>query len=325
MLRGIRKASPTGSARPSWRVVMGLLIISFAIWGIGDIFRGFGRIDRRQDRQHRDLASSSSARSTTTACSSSAARSAGRSRPTRRARSASTGRCSARSIAETALDERARAAAASASPTPRSPRRITERSDLPRPHRPVRPQPLRAADPPGRLSPSRASSPSSAACMLRRQIVATRQRRACTCRRPRSTRVNRYQNEQRTHRVRRARPRAGRRHSGADAGGAGASISRSARSLFRAPEYRKIDAAGADAGRHSPSWIEVSDADAQDAPTSSARARYVTPERRARPADRVPERGGGAGGRRAHRQGRELRRHRHRARPQGRRTSISAP
>src|SRR5262249_5835985 len=43
MLRGIRKASANWLGKAVMAVVMGLLIMSFAIWGIGDIFRGFGR------------------------------------------------------------------------------------------------------------------------------------------------------------------------------------------------------------------------------------------------------------------------------------------
>src|SRR5262247_2098768 len=43
MLRGIRTASANWLGKAVMAVVMGLLIVSFAIWGIGDIFRGFGR------------------------------------------------------------------------------------------------------------------------------------------------------------------------------------------------------------------------------------------------------------------------------------------
>jgi peptidyl-prolyl cis-trans isomerase D len=43
MLRGIRKASANWLGRTIMGVVMGLLAASFAIWGINDIFRGFGR------------------------------------------------------------------------------------------------------------------------------------------------------------------------------------------------------------------------------------------------------------------------------------------
>jgi peptidyl-prolyl cis-trans isomerase D len=43
MLRGIRKASANWLGRAVMGVVMGLLAASFAIWGINDIFHGFGR------------------------------------------------------------------------------------------------------------------------------------------------------------------------------------------------------------------------------------------------------------------------------------------
>jgi peptidyl-prolyl cis-trans isomerase D len=43
MLRGIHKASSTWLGKAVLAVIMGFLVISFAIWGIGDIFRGFGR------------------------------------------------------------------------------------------------------------------------------------------------------------------------------------------------------------------------------------------------------------------------------------------
>src|SRR5664279_2761446 len=42
MLRGIHKATSTWVGKGVMGVIMGGLIISFAIWGIGDIFRGFG-------------------------------------------------------------------------------------------------------------------------------------------------------------------------------------------------------------------------------------------------------------------------------------------
>ena len=42
MLRGIHKASSSWLGKSIMAGVMGVLVISFAIWGIGDIFRGFG-------------------------------------------------------------------------------------------------------------------------------------------------------------------------------------------------------------------------------------------------------------------------------------------
>jgi len=43
MLRGIHKASSTWLGRWLMGAVMSLIVVSFAIWGINDIFRGFGR------------------------------------------------------------------------------------------------------------------------------------------------------------------------------------------------------------------------------------------------------------------------------------------
>ncbi len=45
MLRGIHKASSTWAGKAVMATIMGFLVISFAIWGIGDIFRGYGRND----------------------------------------------------------------------------------------------------------------------------------------------------------------------------------------------------------------------------------------------------------------------------------------
>src|SRR4029077_17947036 len=42
MLRGIHKASSNWIGRAIMGVLLGLIAISFGIWGIGDIFRGFG-------------------------------------------------------------------------------------------------------------------------------------------------------------------------------------------------------------------------------------------------------------------------------------------
>lgn len=42
MLRGLRKASSNWVGKTIMFVVVGFLVVSFAVWGIGDIFRGFG-------------------------------------------------------------------------------------------------------------------------------------------------------------------------------------------------------------------------------------------------------------------------------------------
>ena len=43
MLRGIHKASGSWLGKAVMAAIMGALVVSFAIWGIGDIFRGFGQ------------------------------------------------------------------------------------------------------------------------------------------------------------------------------------------------------------------------------------------------------------------------------------------
>src|SRR3981189_2172975 len=43
MLRGMQKASSNWLGKTIMAVVMGVLIVSFGIWGIADIFRGFGQ------------------------------------------------------------------------------------------------------------------------------------------------------------------------------------------------------------------------------------------------------------------------------------------
>src|SRR5664279_456524 len=43
MLGGLRKASSTWLGKTIMTLVMGVLIVSFGVWGIADIFRGFGQ------------------------------------------------------------------------------------------------------------------------------------------------------------------------------------------------------------------------------------------------------------------------------------------
>src|SRR5246127_1494205 len=43
MLRGLRKASSNWLGKTIITVAMGALIVSFGVWGIADIFRGFGQ------------------------------------------------------------------------------------------------------------------------------------------------------------------------------------------------------------------------------------------------------------------------------------------
>src|SRR5437868_13240567 len=43
MLRGMRQASTNWVGRSIMAVVLGLIAVSFVVWGVADIFRGFGR------------------------------------------------------------------------------------------------------------------------------------------------------------------------------------------------------------------------------------------------------------------------------------------
>jgi peptidyl-prolyl cis-trans isomerase D len=43
MLRGIRTASSNWLGRAVMAVILGLIAFSFAVWGVGDVFRGFGQ------------------------------------------------------------------------------------------------------------------------------------------------------------------------------------------------------------------------------------------------------------------------------------------
>ena len=191
-------------------------------------------------------------------------------------------------IAETVLDERARAAAARHVAMPRSRAQITEDPDLPRHHRPVRPHPLRAD--------------ASATGRLHRGALRGRAARDRAAPAARSARVggeppvpktaieafNRYQNEQRTIEYVVLGRGAGRRDRRPDAGGA--------REIFRGAQGR-VPRAGIPQGRDraccTPEelapWIEVSDADLQEGlrgPPGALRDAGAAPP----PADRVPER-----------------------------------
>ena len=122
MLRGIHKASSTWLGKAVMGTIMlVLIVISFAIWGIGDIFRGFGRTTVAKiggtEITHRAVPPNT----TTTGCSSSAA-SCGRPITPDQARALGLDRqFLGQLIAEAALDEQARDSCGSASPTPRSP------------------------------------------------------------------------------------------------------------------------------------------------------------------------------------------------------------
>ena len=212
-------------------------------------------------------------------------------------------------IAETALDEQ-RAPCGSASATPRSPSaspaiRISAASTASSTAtassrssgKPASPRPL------CRGAAARDPAPADRA-QHRRRLP-----RAGTA----QTAINRYQNEERTIEYVALGSGAGRRHPGADAGGA-RQVFRERKVVFRAPEYRKItlvsmtpdDLAKPD---------EVTDADAKTY-YEQHKARYGTPERREVQQIVFPKRRRGGGRAATHRQGRDLRRARHRARPE---------
>ena len=46
LLDGLRTASKSWFGKAIMTLVFGVIIVSFAIWGIGDIFRGFGTRDK---------------------------------------------------------------------------------------------------------------------------------------------------------------------------------------------------------------------------------------------------------------------------------------
>ena len=73
----MRKASSNWLGKTIMAVVMGVLIISFGIWGIADIFRGFGQ-STLATIGHTEISTNSSASSIPKGCSRSAASSAAR-------------------------------------------------------------------------------------------------------------------------------------------------------------------------------------------------------------------------------------------------------
>ena len=142
MLRGIRTASANWLGRIVMGVVLGLIAISFAIWGIGDIFRGFGRSQPGADRRHRDLD-----RAVPAALQRAAAAARPSARPPdhariRRAQMGLDQQLVGQLIGEATLDERVKALRLGISDAEMA-RRITTNPDLLGPDRPIRPHALR--------------------------------------------------------------------------------------------------------------------------------------------------------------------------------------
>ena len=185
MLRGIRKASSNWLGKSSWPSCVGLIAISFAIWGIGDIFRGFGRstvakiggteITVEQFRQHLQR---------TAAAVRPPARPADHARAGARAGPRPAAGRTAR-IGEASLDERVQALRLGISDAEMA-SRITTDPAFSGPNGQFDRARFEQMHPQQPGSPSRASSPNSAAWCLRRQLAGTIADRNERCRRPRS-------------------------------------------------------------------------------------------------------------------------------------------
>ena len=164
MLRGLRKASSNWLGKAVMAAVVGFLVISFAIWGIGDIFRGFGRSTVAKIG-HTEITIEQFRGSTTTGCSRfPPARPPDRPGPGPRAWAWTA--WSSDSSSPKSCSTSARVCSGLRSPTPRWPSR-SRGSRLPRAERPVRPLPLRADHPHRRLQRApfrrRAAPPDAAA------------------------------------------------------------------------------------------------------------------------------------------------------------------
>ena len=311
MLRGMQKATSTWLGRAVLAVLFGLIAISFAIWGIGDIFRGFGRstaakvgnteITIEQFRQNYNERLQQLARRVGRPITR---------RPGARAQSAEP---DARPDDRGSRARRECAPDASGIVGCRNRQAHHDRPDLPRADRPIRPQPFRADHPASRLQrrplrrraaphhvapgdrgndrgrPDRsanrdrrfntASATKSARSTISRSIA----RRPATIPAPSPEALNKYFEERKV--------------------------------LFRAPEYRKLDLlvlSPQDTSR----WTEVSDADARKA-YEDRRTRYVTPERREVQQIVFPNAEEARAAAREDRQRRDLRADRGRARRQG--------
>ena len=162
MLRGIRNASSGWLGKTIMAIVMGVLIFSFAIWGIADVFKGFGQSTLAQGRQHRNF---------DRAVPPALQRPAAADRPPVRppadrrpgARLRPRPQVLQQWIAEAALDEAARRMGLGQSDAEIM-RLIHERSELRGRHRQVRSGSASPARSASSATPNSATSPSSARC-----------------------------------------------------------------------------------------------------------------------------------------------------------------
>jgi peptidyl-prolyl cis-trans isomerase D len=273
MLRGLRKASSNWLGKIVMAVVVGVLVLSFAVWGIGDIFRGFGRstvakIGKTEVtiEQFRTLYNDRLQQY---------ARQLGRSISAEQARALGLDRIViTQLISDVALDERARALGLNVSDAEVI-KRITDDASFKGPNgqfdRFRFEQIIRQAG----FTEARFISEQRRQ-MLRRQLATTIVSGNIVSKSMIEA-ANRYQNEQRAI-----------EYLLLDRGRAGeiepptpevlAKYFDERKILFRAPEYRKLMIVSVIPAEQAP-WIEISDADLKAA-YESRRSRYVTPERR---------------------------------------------
>jgi peptidyl-prolyl cis-trans isomerase D len=273
MLRGLRKASSNWIGKSVMAAVVGVLVLSFAIWGIGDIFRGFGRSTVAKIggteisiEQFRTLYNDRLQQY---------ARQFGRSISSEQARAMGLDRLViTQLISDVALDERARALGLNVSDDEVVKRITTDPAFL---------------GPSGQFDRFRFEQTIRQAGYSEARFI-SEQRRQMLRRQLATTIVsgtvvtnamieaaNRYQNEQRSiEYVLLDRSKAG--EIPAPTPEALQKYFDERKVLFRAPEYRKLIILSLIPSEQAP-WIEISDADVKAAYDKN-HTRYVTPERR---------------------------------------------
>jgi peptidyl-prolyl cis-trans isomerase D len=273
MLRGIHKASTNWLGKGIMAVVLGLLVVSFAIWGIGDIFRGFGlsalakvgstEIGIEQFRQIYNDRLQQISRQVGRPITPDQARGIGLDR-----------RILGQLVAETALDERARKLRLGLSDAEVA-KRITADPSF--------------QGPSGKFDRTRFDAVIRQAGFTEPRFVAEQRRQilrqqltdtligGLTPPKAAIDAVHRYQNEERKiDYVTLGRAQAGDLPAATDEVLARYYDER--KTLFRAPEYRKVDLLTLDPAEIA-KWTMVSDADVRKA-YDDRRAVYATPERR---------------------------------------------
>jgi peptidyl-prolyl cis-trans isomerase D len=274
MLRGLRKASSNWLGKTVMALVVGLLVVAFGIWGIGDIFRGFGlstvakvggteiTVDQFRNIYNDRLQQIS--------------RRFGRAITSEQARALGFDRqILAELMSDAALDDRARRMRLGISDAELG-RRIREDPAF------------RGLD--GQFDSQRFSQTIGALGYTEQRFIAQKRRDsirgqltasvngAVATPKVASDAINRFQNEERTiDYVKLDRSKAGNipQPSPEDL----AKYFNDHKLLFRAPEYRKIIVLSVTPDEMART-VEVSDADAQKA-YDARRERYVTPEKRA--------------------------------------------